>query len=99
MKDNNKIERARSLLNILVKVTDINTVPCDRYYFVLRIFQQEVEKLNNKLNAKMVSNLKTKAPNYFEEKRAIKEANVTSTTYERSRRALEKQIENRFKNR
>ena len=37
--------------------------------------------------------------NKYEESRAIREANVTSTTYERSLKAIAKQIDARFKNR
>lgn len=48
-----KLEQAKKLVNALVKVKDRNNLPCERYYFVLRIFQETRNKLNLELNSKI----------------------------------------------
>ena len=92
-----KVEKAVKLLNILVKITDKDTVPCGRYYIVLRIFQSLRDRLNDERNKnlKPYVSLERKTVCYFD----LPELKITSTTYERSKKRLEKQIDNRFKNR
>ncbi len=43
----------KTLSQKLVKVKDRNNLPCERYYFVLRIFQETRNKLNLELNSKI----------------------------------------------
>ena len=68
------------------------TTKKDRYYFVLRIFQDLRLKLSeqNRLNV-LINTDKS----YFDRP----ELKVTSTTYIRAKKSLEKQINNRFFNR
>lgn len=93
-----KIEQAKILTEILVKIKDKNNTPCKRYYHVLRIFQETRNKINNELNKGM--NFDTQWNNisgfdYFSKP----ELSITSTTYEKAKKRLEKQIDNKFKNR
>ena len=95
---NQKLEQARKLTEILVSYSCKQS---ERYYFVLRIFQNTRKQLNQELDLIRLSKVnkelrKTEGQLYaeaMEEKRAIKEANVTSLTYERAKNRLDKQVE------
>ena len=92
-----KIEQAKKLLSVLVKKTDSNFIPCERYYKVLKIYQNLIiERRNINLEiekAPRIVNIKTRC--YFDSP----EATVTSTTYERAKKRMHKQITDRFKSR
>lgn len=96
-----KIQKCDTLIQILVKIKDINNIPCNRYYVVLRIYQKLKKEHNEHLNelAKIKKSNQTLVENskkcYFD----LPELKVTSTTYEKSKKRLETQIDNRFKNR
>ena len=95
-----KLERVSSIMALLLKKRTIkNTQPCDRYYTILKMFNIIRDKITILKNDLSKHNTKEIIINEFEEKRAIKEANVTSTTYERAQRILNKQIDERFKHR
>ena len=100
-----RFEQARRLTYTLANMKNpITHERTKRYYFVLGVFNKERDNLNSELEKERVQRLKTQISttsiaDIMEEKRAIKEANVTSLTYERSQRILNKQIDNRFKNR
>lgn len=98
----NKIEQAKNLLYQLSFYKDpITHIRSKRYYFVLNIFQKLRNEITQENEKQRMLRMKNESVfiNSYEEKRAIKEANVTSTTYERAKKRLEKQIDNRFKNR
>ncbi len=87
-----KLEQAGKLVDKLANVVDpIDHGRSDRYYYVLGIFQDTRAKLNRELDDRAKSKVFVVKENPMEEKRAIKEANVTSSTYERSKRILDKQ--------
>jgi len=92
----NKIEKCKSIMNVLVSIKDINNIPCNRYYIVLRIYQKLVKENNEFLNSIVKPQAEiSKQKCYFD----LPELKVTSTTYERAKRNLEKQIDSRFNNR
>jgi len=91
----NKIKKCDNLLHILVNVKDKNNIPCERYYKVLAIWQNIKKIHNEELNKKDRSVCVEKPKCYFD----LPELKITSTTYERAKRRLEKQIDERFKNR
>lgn len=93
-----KFEQAKILTEILVKIKDKNNTQCERYYRVLRIFQETRNKINNELNKGINFDGQwnnTSGFDYF----AKPELSISSTTYERAKKRIEKQIENKFKNR
>jgi hypothetical protein len=92
-----KIKQADMLLNSLATIKDpITHERRNRYYFVLAIFNKKRDALNKKLNLLQLSKQTEETKlNLFQEKRAIKEANVTSITYKRSQKILKKQIDAR----
>ena len=83
-----KFEQSKKLTEILVKITDKNNTPCERYYYVLRIFQGTRKKINEKLNEKLNKNTNKEifGYDYFSKP----ELSITSTTYERAKKRLEK---------
>lgn len=85
-----KFEQAKRLTELLVKKTCMQS---DRYFFVLGIFQDLRLKLNEKNRANITIPDYNKC--YFDRP----ELKVTSTTYIRAKKSLEKQINNRFLNR
>ena len=85
-----KFEQAKRLTELLVKKTCMQS---KRYYFVLGIFQDLRLKLNEKNRANIITPDYNKC--YFDRP----ELKVTSTTYIRAKKSLEKQINNRFLNR
>lgn len=82
-----KFEQAKKLTELLVSNTSIQS---DRYYFVLRIFQDLRLKLNEKNRASIITSDPRNC--YFDRP----ELKVTSGTYIRAKKSLEKQINNRF---
>lgn len=96
-----KIEKCKDLMSIFLNIKDINNIPCNRYYVVLRIYQNLKKEHNERLNelAKIkIENqtlVKSLKKCYFD----LPELKITSTTYEKAKKILEKQIDNRFKNR
>lgn len=82
-----KFEQAKKLTEMLVSKSNMQS---DRYYFVLRIFQDLRLQIND-ANKQVTYNKKS----YFNRP----ELTVTSSTYIRAKKALEKQIHDRFKNR
>ena len=81
-----KFEQAKRMTEMLVKKTCLQS---DRYYFVLRIFQGLRLKLSEQNRLNVLSNT---GKSYFDRT----ELKVTSTTYIRAKKSLEKQINNRF---
>jgi hypothetical protein len=97
---NKKLEKASILLNILLKKRSIeNPEPCNRYYTVLKMYNTIRNEITNLKNKALKQNKNSNNDMSFEEKRAVKEANVTSTTYERARNNTNKSIDNLFKRR
>ena len=84
-----KFEQSKRFTGMLVKKTCIQS---DRYYFVLRIFQDLRLKLSEQNRLNVLSNTDKC---YFDSA----ELKVASTTYIRAKKSLEKQINNRFLNR
>lgn len=89
-----KLNRAKALLNILVRIKDKNMIPCDRYYYVLKIFQQTRKdyEASRTPNTVVVS---TNKKCYFD----APELKVTSSTHERWKKRINKEIDLRFKRR
>lgn len=97
-----KLDKAKVLTHILVKQTDKNFVPYPRYYRVLSMFNDIKKDLNNTLNQISSRNRENSRIEYNlpsnvlsrerEERRAIREANVTTSTYERCRKNTDKQV-------
>ena len=85
-----KFEQAKRLTELLVKKTCMQS---NRYFFVLGIFQDLRLKLNEKNRASIIT---SDSRNCYFDKPELK---VTSTTYIRAKKSLEKQINNRFLNR
>jgi thymidylate kinase len=90
-----KLDRASLLLNVLVRIKNKNMIPCDRYYYVLKIYQQarkdyEASKISNPLIAQSV-NKKC----YFD----YPELKVTSSTHERWKKRINKDVDDKFFNR
>jgi len=95
-----KIQQCDILIQTLVKIKDINNVPCNRYYFVLRIWQELKTNKTNQLNE--ISRIKRDQQINVSSNKCyfyLPELKITSTTYERAKKRLENQIDNRFKNR
>jgi len=96
-----KIEKCKNLMNILLNIKDINNIPCSRYYIVLRIYQNLKKEHNEQLNelAKIKREnqplVESSKKCYFD----LPELKITSTTYDKAKKRLENQIDNRFKNR
>lgn len=89
-----KLDQARRLSAELASIKDpITHARTRRYYFVLRIFQEMRKERNKELDLIRLSKKSEKIKtNPFEEKRAIKEAQVTSTTYERAQKKMFKDL-------
>lgn len=93
MKEKNKIERCKKLLSILsVQKEFITHERTSRYYLVLKILQNARQEKKEVIEVVSESNVNKC---YFD----LPELKVTSTTYERAKNRLEKQMQNRFKNR
>ena len=87
-----KFYQAKKLTELLVSNTCSQS---DRYYFVLRIFQNLREAITEQNKATIKTNINPTYKCYFDKP----ELKVTSGTYVRARKNLEKQIDNRFFNR
>ena len=88
----NKIDKSKSLLSKLVDIKDpITHERTNRYYYVLKCLESarmELEPIpiKSEVIAKPI-------------KRGRTELEVTSSTYERAYKRLNKEIDNKFKNR
>lgn len=92
-----KIERCKILMSIILKSKKISDSPCERYYRVLRMYQELKDISFNQIvnNTVYTANELSTNKCYFDSP----ELRITSTTYERSKKRLENQINNKFKNR
>ena len=87
-----KQHQAEKLLNTLVIVDPKITMRSDRYYRVLRLYQAVKKALNNKLDEANNQNKIPYAIDLTEHNRAVRENMVTSTTYIRAQKRLNKEV-------
>ena len=87
-----KFYQAKKLTELLVSNTCTQS---DRYYFVLRIFQDLRAAITEQNKATIRTNIEPTYKCYFDKP----ELTVTSGTYIRAMKNLEKQIDSRFLNR
>lgn len=94
-----KIKQANRLMVLLVKNKDVNNLPCQRYYKILKVYQRLKEELRDELMQKERNKIQEASENicncYFDKP----ELRVTSTTYERYKKRINKEIDIRFKDR
>ena len=89
-----KLEQAQRLLDILVKKKDLNLRLPDRFYYVLKIFQQTRKEYESTIIPNhVVSESETKR--HFDRPRR----EITSLAYKRWQKRIGREIDNRFKNR
>lgn len=86
-----KLEQAQKILDILVKKKDLNLRLPDRFYYVLKIFQQA----RKDYEASIIPNpVISEAKAEYRPKREI-----TSLAHKRWQKRIDREIDNRFKNR